>query len=91
MTTAFCVVIHICPPQTVGIIVYILSYPRSICNGFHSNKTRCRRALRLGAAARRSALFERTFASQASPAHMPPEKMVKTLFAPAGANSARHL
>ena len=44
------------------------------------------------AAARRSALaYARTFASRKvfSPTHMSPEKMVKTLFAPAGANSAR--
>ena len=51
-----------------------------------------------GAAARRSALAvrrrrtTRTFASRKvfSPTHMSPEKMIKTLFAPAGANSARH-
>ena len=45
-----------------------------------------------GAAARRSALaYARTFASRKvfSPTYTPPEKMVKTLFAPAGANSAR--
>ena len=44
------------------------------------------------AAARRSALaYARTFASREvfSPTYTPPEKMVKTLFAPAGANSAR--
>ena len=44
------------------------------------------------AAARRSALaYARTFASRKvfSPTHMSPEKMIKTLFAPAGANSAR--
>ena len=44
------------------------------------------------AAARRSALaYARTFASREvfSPTHMSPEKMIKTLFAPAGANSAR--
>jgi hypothetical protein len=46
-----------------------------------------------GAAARRSALFKRTVASRKvfSPTHMPPEKMVKALFAPAGANSVRLL
>ena len=44
------------------------------------------------AAARRSALaYARTFASRDvfSPTHMSPEKMINTLFAPAGANSAR--
>ena len=49
------------------------------------------------AAARRSALAvrqrrtTRTFASRKvfSPTHMSPEKMINTLFAPAGANSAR--
>ena len=38
MTAAFCVVVHICPPVTVGIIACILSYPRSICNGFPTLK-----------------------------------------------------
>ena len=44
------------------------------------------------AAVRRSALaYARTFASRKvfSPTRMSPEKMVNTLFAPAGANSAR--
>ena len=44
------------------------------------------------AAARRSAhVYARTFASRKvfSPTHMSPEKINKTLFAPAGANSAR--
>ena len=46
------------------------------------------------AAARRSALaYARTFASRKvfSPTYTPPEKINKTLFAPAGANSARLL
>ena len=62
-----------------------------------SNETHCVGLSFEEAAARRSALAvrrwrtTRTFASRNvfSPTHMSPEKMIKTLFAPAGANSAR--
>ena len=57
-----------------------------------SNETHCVGLSFEKAAARRSALaYARTFASREvfSPTYMPPEKMNGTLFAPAGANSAR--
>ena len=68
-----------------------LSVSKSIFDTL-SNETRFAGLSFEKAAARRSALaYARTFASREVflPTYMPPEKMLGTLFAPAGANSAR--
>jgi len=72
-------------------MVGLLSVSKNIFDTL-SNETRYAGLSFEKAAARRSALaIARTFASRNvfSPTHMSPEKMIRTLFAPAGANSAR--